>query len=119
MRDDQYDGLQPPHREPADAVKLLLDAGADPDALNPKGESALHLAAKDGKLDIIQLLADSGATLDLKNGEGFSALEVVDIMPPREPPPLTGAMAGMKQGAQPAEVAAFLRELMQVEVDAE
>jgi len=121
---DIREGREPPfreiaNREPADAVKLLLDSGADPDAVNSKGESALHLAAKDGKLDIIQLLADSGATLDLKNGDGFTALEVVEIMPPREPPPLTGALAGVEQGAQPAEVAVFLRELMGLEVDAE
>lgn len=115
---DIREGREPPfreqgNREPADAVRLLLEAGADPDAVTPKdGESALHLAAKAGKLDIVEILAAGGATLDLPNAEGKTALEVVEAMPPREPPPLTGAQAGKPQGAQPAEVAALLRELM-------
>jgi uncharacterized protein len=114
---DIREGAEPPfreqaNREPADAVSLLLESGANPDAVTPEGESALHLAAKGGKLEIIKLLAEGGATLDLKNGDGETALEVVEKMPPREAAPLTGALAGMDQGAQPAEVAVLLRELM-------
>lgn len=114
---DIREGREPPfrepsNREPADAVKLLLDAGANPDATTPDGESALHLAAKAGKLDIIRALADAGATLDLPNGDGKTALEIVEAMPPRKPPPETGALAGLPQGAQPEEVAELLRELM-------
>lgn len=115
---DIREGRPPPFREeanrtPADAVRLLLEAGANPDAVTPdKGESALHLAARSGKLDIIRILADAGATLDLRNEAGETALEIVEKMPPREPPPLTGAQAGEPQGAQPAEVAELLRTLM-------
>jgi len=115
---DIREGRPPPFREeanrsPADAVRLLLEAGADPDAVTPdKGESALHIAARDGKLDIIEILAEAGATLDLRNNDGETALEIVEKMPPREPPPLTGAQAGQPQGAQPAEVAKLLRRLM-------
>ncbi|MBN1238644.1 MAG: ankyrin repeat domain-containing protein [Gammaproteobacteria bacterium] len=122
---DIREGRPPPFREeanrtPADAVRLLLEAGADPDAVTPDtGESALHLAAKEGKLDIIKILADAGATLDIENAEGETALAVVEKMPPREPPPLTGALAGMPQGAQPAEVAELLRELMSGEASAQ
>jgi uncharacterized protein len=114
---DIREGRAPPfrevsNREPLDAVKLLLEAGANPDAVNPKGESALHLAAKDGKLDMVRALAEAGATLDLRNADGKTALEVVEKMPPRDPPPTSGALAGYPQGAQPSEVAALLRELM-------
>ena len=122
---DIREGRPPPfreeaNREPADAVRLLLEAGADPDAVTPKdGESALHVAAKDGKLDIVRLLADAGAKLDLENAEGETALAVVEKMPPREPPPLTGAQAGIPQGAQPAEVAELLRELRGLEAPAQ
>jgi len=118
---DIREGQEPPfreksNREPVDAVRVLLEAGADPDAVTPKdGESALHLAAKAGKLDIVEALAAGGATLDLPNAEGKTALAVVEAMPPREAPPLTGAQAGKPQGAQPAEVAALLRELMGLE----
>jgi ankyrin repeat protein len=114
---DIREGNAPPfrevsNREPLDAVKLLLEAGADPNAVNTKGESVLHLAATEGKLDIIRALAASGAKLDLRNSAGLTALEVVEKMPPREAPPLAGALAGEDPGAQPAEVAALLRELM-------
>ena len=117
---DIREGRAPPfreeaNREPADAVKLLLAAGADPDAVTPDGEAALHQAAKAGKLDIVRALAESGATLDLPDGEGQTALEIVEAMEPREPPPLTGAQAGRPQGAQPAEVAVLLRELVGLE----
>lgn len=117
---DIREGTEPPfreeaNREPADAVRVLLEAGADPDVLTPDGESALHLAAKAGKLDIVRVLAEAGATLDIENEDGETALQVVEKMEPREPPPLTGAQAGRKQGAQPAEVAELLRELMGVE----
>jgi hypothetical protein len=84
----------------------------NPDAVTPDGDAALHLAAKAGKLDIIQLLADAGAKLDIENSDGETALAVVEKMPPREAPPLAGALAGFEQGAQPAEVAVLLRELM-------
>jgi uncharacterized protein len=117
---DIREGRDPPfreaaNREPLDAVRVLLEAGANPDAVTPDGDAALHFAAKDGKLEIIRALADAGATLDLANGKGETALEIVDKMPPREAPPLTGALAGFEQGAQPAEVAALLRELMGVD----
>ncbi len=53
---DIREGIAPPFREvsnrnPVDAVKLLLEAGADPSAKTPDGDSALHLAASAGKLD--------------------------------------------------------------------
>ena len=100
---DIREGRAPPfreaaNREPLDAVKLLLAAGADPDAVTPDGEAALHQAAKAGKLDIVRALAEGGATLDLADGEGKTALEIVEAMPPREPPPLTGALAGRPPG---------------------
>jgi len=117
---DIREGTAPPfreasNREPVEAVQLLLAAGAEADALTPGGESALHLASKDGKLDIIRALFAAGATLDLPNKDGYTALEVVEIMEPREPPLPAGALAGVPQGAQPEEVANLLRELMQLD----
>ena len=47
-----------------------------------------------------------------------TALQVVEKQPPRPPPPTSGALAGEKQGAQPTEVAALLRELMHGNVQA-
>jgi len=114
---DIREGAKPPfrevaNREPADAVKLLLEAGANVDAVTPAGDSALHWAAWDGKLDIVRVLAAGGANLNLKDGSGKTALEVVSNQRPRPPPITAGAQATFDQPAQPAEVAALLRELM-------
>ena len=120
---DIREGAKPPFREvsnrsPVDAVKLLLEAGANANAVTPAGDSALHLAAFDGKLDIVRALAEGGADLKLKDGAGKTALEVVSNQPPRPPPPTAGALVSDDRPAQPAEVAALLRELMNGNVQA-
>jgi ankyrin repeat protein len=114
---DIREGAKPPfrevsNREPVEAVKLLLEAGANPDAVTPAGDSALHWAAFDGKPEIIRALAAGGANLNLKDGSGKTALQVVEAQPPRPPPVTAGAQASFDQPAQPAEVAAVLRELI-------
>jgi ankyrin repeat protein len=119
---DIREGAKPPFREasnrnPVDAVKLLIAAGANVDAVTPKGESALHLAATDGKLDVVRALAEGGADLNLKNGDGKTALEVVENQEPRELP-TQGAQVSFDKPAQPAEVAALLRELMNGDIQA-
>jgi ankyrin repeat protein len=100
------------NRNPLDAMQVLIDAGANVNAKTPAGDSALHIAAFAGKIDVVRLLAKNGADLSLKDGAGLTALQVVEKQPPRPPPPTSGALAGEKQGAQPTEVAALLRELM-------
>jgi uncharacterized protein len=102
---------EPDNRNPADAVRLLLEAGADPDAVTPDGSAAIHQAARAGRLDIIRLLADAGARLDLPDGEGRTALDLAENPPERSGPP--GVLMGGPSGAEPEEVAALLRELMQ------
>ena len=106
------------NRNPLDAMQVLIDAGANVNAKTPAGDSALHIAAFAGKLDIVRLLAKNGADLTQKDGAGLTALQVVEKQPPRPPPPTSGALAGEKQGAQPTEVAALLRELMHGNVQA-
>jgi hypothetical protein len=120
---DIREGTKPPFREvsnrnPVDAVNLLIEAGANVDAVTPKGESALHLAAFAGKPEIVRALVEGGADLSLKNGDGKTALEVVEAQPPRPPPPTAGALVNDEQPAQPAEIAALLRELMQGNIQA-
>jgi ankyrin repeat protein len=114
---DIREGTKPPfrevsNREPAEAVRVLLAAGANPNAVTPAGDSALHWAAFDGKPEIVRVLAAGGANLNLQDGSGKTALQVVENQPPRPPPPTAGAQVGFEQPAQPAEVAALLRELM-------
>jgi hypothetical protein len=54
-----------------DILKLLLDAGEDPNRYNPMGAHShsvpLHQAVASDHLDIVRLLVESGARLDLKD----------------------------------------------------
>jgi cytohesin len=103
---------EPSNREPADALRLLLAAGANPDAVMPNGATALHQAVQAGKLEIIRVLAEGGATLDKPNGDGLTALYLAENpLPERTPSPFGPGRDGDR--ASPEEVAALLRELMQ------
>jgi ankyrin repeat protein len=54
-----------------DAVKVLLDAGEDPNRYNPPGTHAhtppIHQAIAAGHLDAVKLLVDRGARLDMRD----------------------------------------------------
>lgn len=113
---------EPGSRRPLDAVKVLLDAGADVDALGPDGSAALHEAAESGQVEMVRALAKAGATLDRRNRDGRTALELAE----RQIEQSTSA-AGTTSGDTPAptpegrgrsEVVAVLRELMARQGDA-
>jgi hypothetical protein len=113
---DIREGTEPPFREvsnrnPVDAVALLLASGADPDAKTPAGDTALHLAAFAGKLEIVRALVEGGADMNVTDGAGKTALQVVSEQKPRPPRPTAGALVDTDKIAQPEEVAALLREL--------
>src|SRR4249920_3376915 len=57
-----------------DAVKLCLELGADVNASNSMGLTALLGAANRGANEIIEFLASKGARLDVKDREGRTAL---------------------------------------------
>ena len=57
-----------------EAVQMLLDAGADANAANKTGDTAMHGAASNGLPAVIQLLVDRGARLDVKNRAGQTPL---------------------------------------------
>ena len=114
---DIREGAEPPFREvsdrsPVHAVKLLLEAGANANAKSPKGEAALHMAATAGKLEVVRALAEGGADLRIKDAKGKTALQLVEAQKPRKEGPTAGALVTNEKPAQPAEVAALLRELM-------
>jgi uncharacterized protein len=114
---DIREGRAPPFREPAnrdpvDAVRLLLSAGANPDALAPDGSAAIHQAARSGRLEVIRVLAEAGATLELANREGLTALQIAENAPADRRPP-QAVISSEPAPASPVEVAALLRELMQ------
>ena len=57
-----------------DTVKSLLDGGADIEAIDEDGRSALMLAAYHGNYEIMELLLDRGADVNAKDHFGWSAL---------------------------------------------
>ena len=57
-----------------DAVKLCLELGADVNATNSMGLTALLGAVNRGSNDIIELLVKRGARLDIKDKEGRTPL---------------------------------------------
>ena len=57
----------------AEAIRLLLEKGADANAKNNEGWHALQLAAKQGNLEIVKLLLDKGADINASNNLGGTA----------------------------------------------
>ena len=55
-------------------VRALIDAGADVNVRNHKGQSALHCAAKAGFVDIVALLLEHGVQVDARDQVGETPL---------------------------------------------
>jgi hypothetical protein len=61
----------------ADAIRLLRD-GADPDATDRSGWTALHLAAQTGDLALARALLEAGARPDLRSRARGTPLDVAE-----------------------------------------
>jgi len=59
----------------ADVVKLVLQAGADPNARQMMGYTALHAAAARDNVEMVKDLLDAGADPSLTNDEGKTAAD--------------------------------------------
>jgi ankyrin repeat protein len=57
-----------------DAIARLLDEGADVDARDEHGQTALMNAARDGREAVVRLLVERGAALDVSAKYGLTAL---------------------------------------------
>ena len=119
-----------PYREPGsrkgdDAFKVLIEAGANPNAKAPDGQTLLHQVARAGNLELIRVLAAAKVDFEQKNSDGLTALDVAEGKRPANAPAAApgrgrgappaggrGGRGGGRGAASPQEVAKLLRELM-------
>ena len=57
-----------------EAVKCLIDAGADVDAVDPAGQTAFYWASSKGHLEVAKVLEANGANMETKNKDGKSPI---------------------------------------------
>jgi ankyrin repeat protein len=63
-----------------DEITLLLDAGADINAVGEHGYTALHEAVEQGHYDIVKLLLERGVDKSIENQLGDTAEEHAEII---------------------------------------
>jgi len=103
---------EPGSRDPLEALKLLLAAGADPNAKAPDGSTPLHQAVQEEQVPMIRVLAAAGGKLDAVNKDNLTPLLLAEK--PKKPNPADmGDLDVYKpKHNSKEEVVAALRELM-------
>jgi ankyrin repeat protein len=104
---------EPSNREPVDAVKALLAAGANPNVKAPDGSTPLHQAVTARQVAIVRALVAAGARLDAVNQDNLTPLQLAEKPDPPPPPGNnTDARTWKPHRDSREEVIAALRELM-------
>ena len=67
-------GKVEPDSQVLEAVTAALDLGSDINAVNPAGDTAMHVAAAQGYSEVVKLMASRGADLNAKNAKGLTPL---------------------------------------------
>ena len=106
------------NREPYEAIKVLLAAGANPNAKAPDGATLLHQAVAARQVPIIKALIAAGAKLDTVNKDNLTPLLLAE-KPEPPPPPGNNADARTYRPKRNSrdEVIAALREAMGLKAD--
>jgi ankyrin len=89
-----------------EVVTLAVDLGADINAADMSGTTALHEAASRNLTAVVRLLADQGASLDAKNAAGRTPLDLATAGARR-----TGGLVGVGTDWSGPNVVDLLREL--------
>jgi len=103
---------EPGSRDPLEALKLLLAAGADPNAKAPDGSTPLHQAVQEDHIGMIRALAAAGGKLDAVNKDNLTPLLLAEK--PKTPNPADMGDLDVYKPKRDSreEVIAALRELM-------
>jgi len=104
---------EPSNREPLDAVKVLLAAGANANAKAPDGSTLLHQAVQARQVAIVKELVAAGAKLDAVNKDNLTPLLLAEKPDPPPPPGNNNDPRTYRRERDSREdVIAALRELM-------
>jgi ankyrin repeat protein len=63
-----------------EAIQICLEHGADVNAVNDDGYTALHGASFRGAVNVVELLVSKGARMDIKNKEGRMPINMAEGM---------------------------------------
>jgi len=77
-KEEDTTGRKKTEPEAIASIQLCLDAGADVNAADNQGETALHGAAQKGWDQVVKFLADHGAKLDVKDKKGRTPLDAAN-----------------------------------------
>lgn len=95
----------PTQEQRAAAIQFCLDHGANIDAVDLTGATALHRATTRNLDDVISYLASKGAKLDIKDKEDRTPLFIAQNFPTRTPTPIREATLALLEkltGTPPA-----------------
>jgi ankyrin repeat protein len=106
-KEEDTTGRKKTETEAIGSIKLVMDAGAEVNAVDNQGDTALHGAAQKGWDHVVQFLVDHGAKLDAKDKKGHTPLDAaMGLMG-------NGGFDGSRQDVHES-TAALLRKLMAV-----
>ena len=73
---DEYQKTAEEEMRILEAVKLMVELGGDINAVNERGQTAVHAATFLGYADVIRFLAEKGANLDAKDKYGQTPVSI-------------------------------------------
>jgi uncharacterized protein len=106
-KEEDTTGRKKTDAEAIASIKLCVDAGADVNAVDGQGDTALHGAAQKGSDPIVQFLVDHGAKMDIKDKKGRTPLDAANGLMGN------GGFDGSRRDVHESTVA-LLRKLMAV-----